>query len=361
MGVECAVAVPAYSICAADSADDARSATIQAWRGNLSGCDELQGERFDALFVRSPFGAPALRFIVDGSSGRRVGVAALAPRLMSLGGDEVRVGVVSHLAIDPEHRSLGPALMLLDELLAAGAGRFDFIYGLPRNSEGADAALRRAGLKPVGVMERHIKLVRHGFYLARRLPALLAPVARLVGWIADVGDRFRGVSPGSTHETEWVKVVDGRMDQIWATSGPGTALTATRDARMLGWRFDQSADPITRYLVVSDAVSGEARAWFACDVDPQWPHILDVQDFWSAEPGGTPTRALVESLVRQARRDGYSAISIHICGPDTSISSWRSVGFVERGRQQIFGCWLNQGLRAGGPPDLHFTNIDLDG
>lgn len=361
MRVECPAAIPAYSIDAADSVDEARTATIRTWRGNFSGSDELHERRFEALFVRSPFGLPALRFLVDGPSGRRVGVAALAPRMMSLGGNEVRVGVLSHLAINPEHRSLGPALMLLDGLLAAGQGCFDFVYGLPRNSGGADAALRRAGLRPVGVMERHVKVLRHGNYLARRFPAALSPVAHIGGWIADVSDRIREMSPGSGLQAEWVKVVDRRMDQIWATSGPGTALTATRDTRMLGWRFDQSADPITRYLIVSDAASGEARAWFACDVDPRWPNILDVQDFWTAEPGGTPTPALVAALVRHARRDGYAAISIHICGPDASISSWRTAGFVGRGRQQIFGRWLNHEMRAGGPPDLHFTNIDLDG
>lgn len=362
MNAECPVAFPHYSVETADSAADARRAAIQAWRGNLDGCDEMHARRFDALFVRSPFGAPELRFLVDEPGDRQiVGVAILAPRLMSLGDNEIRAGVISHLAIDPQHRSLGPALMLIDELLVAAKGRFDFIYGLPRNSEGADAALRRAGLRPVGVMERQVKALRHGHYLARRLPALLAPVAHLVGWIIDIGDRMRETSPRSGLKTEWVKVVDTRMDRIWAASGPGTALTATRDSQMLGWRFDESADPITRYLVVADASSGEPRAWFACDVNPKWPDILDVQDFWSTEPGGAPTRMLVEALVRCARRDGYAAISIHVCGTAAATRSWRSAGFVERGRQQIFGRWLTGDSPSGDSPQLYFTNIDLDG
>ncbi len=361
MNVECPVTTAPYRIDTVASFDEARIAAIDAWRGNLNGSDELHGRRFDALFVRSPFGSPALRFLVDRLSNRRVGVAALAPRMMSLGHSEVRVGVISHLAIDKEHRSLGPALMLLEALFDAGQGRFDFIYGLPRNSDGADAALKRAGLRSVGVLERHVKALRLGHYLTRRVPAVLAPLAHLVGWMADIGDRMREVSSRSGLHAEWVEIVDGRMDQVWETSGPGSALTATRDTRMLSWRFDQSADSITRYLVVSDALTGEARAWFACDVDAKWPRVLDVQDFWSAEPGGAPTHALVESLVRRARGDGYAAISIHVCVPEPSLSPWRLAGFVQRGKQQIFGRWLNDEMREDGPYDLRFTNIDLDG
>ncbi|WP_222564836.1 hypothetical protein [Novilysobacter antarcticus] len=361
MRVECAVAEPHYLIGEADGIAEARNATIQAWRDNLSGPDDVHGQRFDALFDRSPFGEPALRFLEDGRSRRKVGVALLAPRVMSLGDDRIRVGVVSHLAIDAEHRSLGPAVMLLEALLADGKHRFDFIYGLPRNSEGADAALKRAGLRPVGVMERHVKVLRHGRYLARRMPALLAPLAQLAGWAVDLVDSMRETSSRSGLKVEWTHAADGRMDEIWARSGPGMALTATRDTRMLGWRFDRSADPSTRYVMVSDARSGDALAWFACEVDPKWPHTLDVQDFWSADSGGRPALELVEALVRHARSEGYSAISIHVCVPDGGMDSWRLAGFVERGKQRIFGRWLNRELSTAGSPDLHFTNIDLDG
>lgn len=361
MLIDCPVAEPPYLIGVAEDLADARSATIQAWRDNLSGPDEVHGQRFDALFERSPYGAPALRFLEDGRSRRKVGVALLAPRMMSLGDDRVRVGVVSHLAIDAEHRSLGPAVMLLEALLVAAEGRFDFIYGLPRNSEGADAALKRAGLRPVGIMERHVKVLRHGHYLGRRMPSVLGPAADLTGWVVDLADRLRESPHRAALKVEWVATVDARMDEIWSRSGPGMALTATRDTRMLGWRFDQSADPGTRYVMVSDAHSGEARAWFACEVDPKWPHTLDVQDFWSADGGGRPTLALVEALVRHARKEGYAAISIHVCGSDGCMQPWRSAGFVERGKQRIFGRWLNRDLSRSGSPDLHFTNIDLDG
>ena len=359
--VDCAVAPPAYLIGVADSVAAARRATIRAWRGNLSGPDEVHGQRFDVVFCHSPYGEPALRFLEEGRSRRTVGVALLAPRVMSLGDDKVRVGVVSHLAIDAEHRSLGPAVMLLEALVESAEGRFDFIYGLPRNSKGADAALKRAGLSPVGVMERHTKVLRHGHYLARRIPRLLAPLAYLAGWVVDLVNHLREVSPRSGLKVEWVQAVDARMDEIWARSGPGMALTATRDTRMLGWRFDQSVEPSTRYVMVSDAHSGDALAWFSCEVDPKWPHTLDVQDFWSADSGGRPTLALVEALVRHARSEGYAAISIHVCVPDGCMESWRSAGFVVRGKQQIFGRWLNRDFSASGQPDLHFTNIDLDG
>ena len=149
--------------------DRARAAAVQAWRGSLGDDEALLAERYDALVLHSPHGRPVVRFVEHARDGV-VGFLALAPRPMCAGGRRLRAGVLSHLAIHPAHRSLGPALMLIESVLQAAGDGFDLVYGIPNAHQGASAALRRAGLRPLAGMERSVRIVRHGHYLQRRLP-----------------------------------------------------------------------------------------------------------------------------------------------------------------------------------------------
>lgn len=259
MNMEAATRLPAYMVVGAGETD-LRSGAIEAWSGTLGPEDVLE-QRYDAVCERSPFGAPVMHLVRCVASGRFVGVAALAPRRMVVRGRKVRAAVLAHFAIHRGHRSLGPALMLLESLLAAGAGHFDVVYGIPRNSEGAGAALRRAGLRPIGEMLRLVRVMRHGPYLARKMPKPLAVVA---GWLVDRGQALLDMPAAwraPALRREWVDACDARMDRLWAQGSQGDALTSERGTEMLRWRFDGSAGGAVRYLMLSDD-RDDAVCWF---------------------------------------------------------------------------------------------------
>lgn len=348
--------LPAYIVMAAGVAEG-RAGAIEAWRGTLGPDDTLE-ERYAALCERSPYGAPVLRLVQHRASGRFIGVAALGPRRMVCGGREVRAAVLSHFAIDREHRSLGPALMLLESLLAEGRQRFDLVYGVPRNSAGAGAVLRRAGLKPVGQIVRLVCVVRHAPYLRRKMAG---PLAACVGWLADRWRDLRALPVARASaclRAEWTSAADGRMDRLWETGVRGETLYSERGTRMLRWRLDGAVASTVRYLVLGDA-DGQPSAWFACEVNPAWPHILNVLDFWS-DAGGVVSRAQVQGLVRQARKAGMAAVSVSLCASAASMAAWTASGFVERARQDVHGTWCDPSLAAA-PPPLHFTDLEQDG
>ncbi|MBB1472350.1 MULTISPECIES: hypothetical protein [unclassified Luteimonas] len=357
MNVETATCLPDYVVFGTE-APDPRAAAIEAWTGTLGPDDALE-QRYDALCEGSPCGAPVLRLVHHVASGRCVGVAALAPRRMVLRGREVRGAVLAHFAIHRGHRSLGPAVMLLESLLAAAAGRVDVVYGIPRNSEGAGAALRRAGLRPIGEMQRLVRVVRHGRYLARKIPA---PLARTAGWVVDRVHALRDLTAAwraPPLRRQWIDACDARMDRIWARGDAGEALTSERGADILRWRFDHAPGAGVRYLVLEDDRGG-ALCWFACEVDPRWPHILNVVDFWSLGGCDGPSAHQVRALVRQAWCDGMATVSLSLCATAAGRAPWRSAGFVERGRQVVYGSWFDSDLAAQ-PPALHFTDFEQDG
>lgn len=359
MNAEAVALRDAYRVCEdVRELGDPRAAAIRAWRGSLGDDDALLGARYDALCLRAPHGAPLLRFIEHAGDGV-VGFLALAPRRMRAGGREVRAGVLSHMAIRPGHRSLGPALMLLESALDAAAGRFDLVYGIPNANQGASAALRRAGMRPLGNLERTVRIVRHGRYVARRAPPWLA---RPGGLLLDAVDATVGAWRGRGRaglRGRWARHFEPGMDAPWSRASAHPALTAVRDEAMLRWRFDGAVGSRIRYYVVADA-AGAVHTWFACGVEARWPHVLDVHDFWSADACRGIDQAALRLLLRAARREGRAAVSLRAAIGDEAAAPWRACGFRPRGEQQVFARWLDPALAAN-PPLPHLTYIDQDG
>lgn len=360
MNAQASSVAPAYRVLDGHrDVQDPREAAVRAWQGSLDdGNSELLYARYDALCVHSPNGAPVIRFIDHVEDGI-VGFLALAPRRMLVGGREVRAGVLSHFAIRPGHRSLGPALMLIDSVLAAAEGHFDLVYGIPNASQGVHAAFKRAGLRPAVSLERMACVVRHGHYFARVMPRYLSVPA---GWAADAAEalveRGRWLWTGRLRG-RWLPSVDPVMVETWSSAPAHPALTAVRDEGMLRWRLDRGVGIKVQYLVVEDS-AGRAQAWFACSVEPRWPHILDVRDFWSVDARDGIPCAVLRILLREARRRKYSAVSVRAAMEPGAAAPWRQCGFKSRGEQKVIIRWLAARLAAT-PPPLHLTYIDQDG
>lgn len=356
MKMETPVTLAEYAV-RADGVADPRAAAIAAWQGSL-GDDVVElGARYDALHA-SPHGPPVLRFVEHVASGTIVGVAALAPRRMRMAGREPGAAVISHVAVHRDHRSLGPAVMLLEALLAEARGRFDLVYGIPNSHEGAVSALRRVGLRPARRMRRMVRVLRHGVYFERRAPRWVAhPAAWVLDALQSLRDRALAL-PGPRLRSRWVDTCQDGMERLWQRSRPGPSLVSVRDATMLRWRFDAAVGTRMRYLLVENA--GDVVAWFACDIDPKWSRVLNVHDYWSEDAERGIARPLLRALVRHARGDGLASISLRAGVGEAAMAPWLAEGFVERDDQKVLAAWLDPALAAA-PPPLHATYIDQDG
>ena len=108
----------------------ARDAVLAVWRGNLGDAARMAA-KFDWFYGGCPWGAPLLQMLAHGPSGADIGVAAAGPRRMLREGAAIEAGVLVDLAVLPEHRSLGPALLLQQALIEAADSRFELLYGFP--------------------------------------------------------------------------------------------------------------------------------------------------------------------------------------------------------------------------------------
>ncbi len=328
----------AYTVHEADLARD-RELILGLWRGNL-GQDARMAAKYDWFYRHCPYGEPLTMLLRHEESGAWVGVASAGPRRVLLDGDEATAGVLVDLAVLPEHRSLGPALMLQMALKDAAAKRFDLVYGFPNPK--AAAVFKRVGYGALGALTRHARVLRHGPYVRRRLPAALATP---VGWFLDVADRLRLWSRTRGLRIAWQAKADEAMASVWTPAVAGKGPVAVRDLGFLCWRFDQSPLLETRYLVVRND-GGPAVAWFACEARETSLHVVDG---WSARGSEGPGPTHIAALLKAARAAGHASVSVELSAAATTVG-WHVAGFVGRESRQVFGCSRNmqpEALSAG--------------
>lgn len=343
---------PPYAVRAGDPQAD-RDAVLAVWRGNL-GDDARMTAKYDWFYLRAPAGTPLLQLLFHVDADAPVGACSAGRRGLLRDGQPLRAGVLVDLAVAPEHRSLGPALMLQQGLFAAGQRELDLLYGFPNPK--AAPVFKRIGYRPLGEMIRYARVVRHAPYLRRRLPKLPGFAATPLGALIDFGHRLRdALRHPRSHalRAQWHQLVPD-IAALWDASPKPRAITAQRDAAHLRWRFDDAptTDGVAPFRHLTLHRGDAMVAWFATRSED---HTLHVHDFWTAT-GATPQPAEVLALLRAARAQGLAAVSIELATSDARLAPWRALGFEARSRRPLFGA----GPAVEDEIDLHLTSADED-
>jgi hypothetical protein len=341
--------VTTYSVHDGDVGLD-REIVLGIWRGNL-GQEERTAAKYDWFYLRSPSGPPLLKRLRHEADRSWIGTCALGARRMLLQGRPLRAGLQVDLAVAAGHRSLGPALLLQQSLLASAASRFDFLYGFPNSK--ARALFKRLDWTKIAELVRYTRILRHRTYLQRRMPGIAAAP---LGWLLDAVDRLRQGMGGRHCDVQWSGRVDPRMDALWASSCTGDALVTIRNVEYLRWRFDECPLAKTRYLLLSDKAGGELLAWFATEINGS---TLRIRDVWSTEGTRGVGRRHLDVLISAARAEGHDAISVEIAAEPAQTESWRARGFVVRDRRPVYGLTPHAETLQG-PITPYLTAADED-
>lgn len=322
-----------YVVRAGEPARD-REATLAVWRGNL-GRNERMAAKYDWFYLRCPHGQPLLQLLCATDTGAPVGTATAGRRRLHWQGSALRAGVLVDLAVLPEHRSLGPALMLQQGLMDSAADEaLDVLYGFPNPKAGP--VFKRIGYRQPFTLCRYARVLRHAGYMRAHLPRWLATPA---GWIADVAmaclDAWHALR-GPRLRAHWSGEVDPRVDALWEASPKGDDIVAVRDAAHLRWRFDDSPLATTHYLLLERARDRTLHAWFAVQAGDNMLHVCD---FWSADGARGMAAHHIAALLRAAHRQGHASVSVEIRASDAQLRGWRACGFRPRGHRPVFLRW----------------------
>lgn len=349
---------PEYQVVCGDLAASREDVT-RVW-GNTVGWPGNQDAGYRTYYLDGEVDAPDLILLRHVPSGGIVGTLGVSPRTVLWNGREVRAGTLSHLCVEPEHRRIRPAKLLMAGVVDACAGRYDVLYAMPRTPESMALArllVRAMDGRLVCEQTRRVRVLRYANYVRRILPRV---PAIMLGGLLDVASDMRGAWRGRKDKlrAEWTTKFDPRMAALWRRSAGGDGWVAARDEQTLRWRFDRMVSRQRSYLLLSTPGSGHLSAWFACDVNPYDPTILVVQDFWHGGGVSAIAASAVRTLCRETRRLGFAAVEIRLAAPEPTFAPWTREGFVERNRAPVYMRWLCAG--AGGEHDGPYCITDLD-
>ena len=324
------------------------------WARNLVGHDlQSAASKLARGYVNNQAGLGSVVLLTGDGGAAAHGAQGLHPRRFQMGTRVVRAIGLADYVVDAEHRTLGPALMLLRRSNRIGAERFDLTYGLPNMK--AEPVFNRAGMKSLGALTRFAKPLGARERLTRYMPG---PVARSIAPVVDgalgVGDLVRDAGAEVRLECSPVSWDDPLFDDLWDRRPP-TLLLAERTATMLRWRFESEA--ATRWQVCAGRDRGGNVmgyvVWRSTGI------LTTVGDFFTSAPD-TLTAPLLLAFSRFARRAGMQVISADFFGWSAVAAQLRAAGMVVRERRISVFVGSQTPAEFSSPERWYLTDFDND-
>ena len=350
-----------YTVDAAVLAQDTPE-ILNLWLSNLPGYDAQNAKaKLQLGYVGNPAGASQILLLRAQDAGSTTftaqGTQGLHARRFVLGPQTLNVASLADLVVNAEHRSLGPALMLMRRSVELAEAGHDLIYGLP--NERAAAVCARAGLRPLGNVQRYAKPLASREKLGERVPAWLAMlVAPLVDRALTLRDGWRGSKLGLRLTCRSCSWNDPALDDVWARRAP-ELLLSDRSAAMLRWRFDGSRLPQStpRWEIcvahdASSAVQGYA-VWRQTD------GFIEVGDFFVKDVA-QHLAPMMLGFARYAKRHHAVSVSVEFFGDSRVVQGLLAAGLHVRADQSPVFIGAATPPALSDPSQWYFTAFDND-
>ncbi|NIR60572.1 MAG: GNAT family N-acetyltransferase [Gammaproteobacteria bacterium] len=280
--------------------------------------------KFSWIYQANPYGSARVVLLIHRQTERCVGTTALFPRTVYLGDRPLNAAVVGDLLLAPEHRTLGPAIMLQKAAVArVGEGGFDLAYTFPNKA--AEPVIKRAGYTRVGTIHRFVRVLRSEPILRRR--GWPGPLAAGAGAVADLGLRLvqpRQRDPARDgFRVEPLHEFGAEFEIVWRARRTTFGVTPDHSGVYMDWKFFHDPDARHEALALRYA---ETDALRACAVYT-WEHdSIAVRDL---VPGPDPMtcKSLVRALYRFARLNRATSLLMQCLDGSPLADELRRCGF----------------------------------
>ena len=314
--------------------------------------DLPHARRFKWIYRDCHLGPAWSWLLWDSESREPVGVASLFRRAIWRA-DKVEVcGQVGDFAIDPSHRSLGPALMLQRATFGpVDSGHLALCYDCPPNARGM-STFRRLGMTSSATMQRHTRLLRTDRQIAKYLGRGLASAAaarlgnaviRLAsrGWRRSVGVEI-ALHPGRFDEE--FSALDRRV-------GGGDVVRGRRAAEDLNWRYRD--DPLQDYRVLTARRSGELVGFAVVTTVQRDLVVVDLFGTLSSDEAAD----LLDAAARLGREDGLEALHTLVSADHPLTAPLRRAGFHARECGPHVVAYAGARPESGSPWQLTYADV----
>lgn len=289
--------------------------------------------RFDWLYKSNPHGIATAWLAIAAATESVVGVAAAFPRIIYCNGRRVKSVVFGDFCIDPQYRSLGPALQLQQACLQPiNAGDVDCCYDFP--SANMMAVYRRLRISETGTMVRLAKPLR----VDRKVREFVS-VPGISQSISLVGNLFLRLTDGfssASHDLQcsFQQQPCGEEFTLLAEqTGDRCGIHIERSAAYLNWRF--LSHPLLRHEMMTVRNQGKLVGYAVFTQTGEDATLIDLFGF----PDQNILRGLVQSLFAQLRKRGVVMISAPIYSSHPWMSMLGDLGFKKRETTPVVIHW----------------------
>lgn len=280
--------------------------------------------RFEWLYISGPHGPGRAWLAIDNDRDVVAGVAAAFPRRVYFQGAETMAWVLGDFCLDPQYRSLGPALQLQRACLSImDSGNAAFCYDFP--SASMAAVYSRLGI----VSAKHMVRLARPLRVDRKVRELV-PVPGVQQVVSAVGNTLLKFAHSqvqtqcslsiSLHEglcaEEFSLLAQELQDQLGAC--------VQRSAEYLNWRYWHN--PLGRYEFIT-ARSGDRLKGYAVFEQSGDDGVL--VDLFGANDEEV-IKGLIERLVMLIERRGATTLSAPLIESHPWLSWFTDLGFRPR-------------------------------
>lgn len=325
-----------------------RAEMLDILNRNFCSAQEL---RFDWRHISNPAGESFSWFMYDKSTLATVAMATVFPRYMVVNGQYVRGGQVGEFAVNPEYRSLGPAVQLQRATFQpVDHGKLSFCYDCPPHDEGMSTFVR-IGMDPTCNVYRYALPLRSDQYLNRRFGAHLWTKPAVAAANLVLRARRRNQSSRKLEIREHIGLFGEEFTHLEQAVAKGVGVRASRDARILNWRFVQ--DPAAsvclpkgtpgRHRVFVARSAGELKAFIVFLI--QSDRIALIVDIFGLDLGKTGP-SLIETALGICENEGVSTIQSLLSYESGLVPIFQAIGFRRRERNARVVPYIGESART---------------
>ena len=330
--------------------DHAAADMVRLWGNSLASAGGDLHAKLDWFYRSAPTG-PAramLLTVFDGGEGTVVGCEGIGFRRVWMGDRVLRAALLADLAIDPGHRTLLPALMLVRKTRETAASSAEFQYGFPNRK--ALGVFQRNGYRPLGTMARSVRVLRFGPYLARRIRFPL--LSNLGGAVLDGAGAILRALPrlraSAGFRLAFPSGPDERFDSLFDVARTRYGVIAERGRDFLRWRF-LAGQGGAELATLERRGDGALRAYA---VVTRRDGVAHLSDFLAASD--PELEALLALLVPMLRAQGCASASVRFLGTARVRQLLERSGFRLRDADRTVV------IDAGGDPALAAVIADVE-
>jgi hypothetical protein len=313
--------------------------------------------RTNWIYRQNPSGRAIVCTVQHTASQEKIGLIAVCRRQIWTPNGLVNAGIFCDLVTDKAHRTLGPAILLMQEALAAakqlGLGR---VYGWP--NEKSIVLFKRFPTAELGQVKIFRRYFNWSTMFAEKMPRI--PAFLLGGVVKSLDVFFCTLSQLVLNRFFSIKHHDDfgdEFDELWTKSRERYDEIGVRDSRFLNWRFGKNSDCNHTVFTLYSRKDGKPAAYIV--YRELTAESVEISDFLALD-GQFTERALFRAFCNYIRKSGTLKISLPFAGNQKTRRNLLVSGFISVGSRAAINFPITPASSQKSDISTHITQADHD-